>query len=221
MLHILKLGDGGDISKLYGPGRKIETSLLFRNSYTKWLSDITYHDLEIIYHEDQRNQLHDLFLSNNVSAKRTFSRPFGIITDSLVYKITKRIEFATGLLVEGKLASENYQIVNYVPGGLYRTHNDAVGIDDIVSNRLVTFMLSVSSPYFGGATSFPLLGVKCDSTPKSAIFWTNLHNDGTFNPMSAHAGCPTAVGLKWISNKWIQYNENFKTVPCRIDDHNR
>ena len=50
-----------------------------------------------------------------------------IIDDVLMYKLTKRIELATNLVLDRPYASEPYQVVNYGIGGQYDIHPDVNG----------------------------------------------------------------------------------------------
>lgn len=49
----------------------------------------------------------------------------------------------------------------------------------------------------GGATAFPILKKAVFPEKGSAIFWLNLHTNGTGNLLTKHAGCPVLVGSKW------------------------
>ena len=50
-----------------------------------------------------------------------------IINDLSMYRLTKRIELATSLVLDRPYASEAYQVVNYGVGGQYDVHQDSVG----------------------------------------------------------------------------------------------
>ena len=234
--HFLNLGAEGErsqiLEELQSRG-KYETPLLFRNSYQKTFDEIKYSNFEIEPHADIINTSQKIRKDSFLRYQTYPLFPSGTITDQLVYRVTKRIEAATGLTVDGPLASEGYTVVNYVPGGLYRTHTDAFGDDVkhfdfnlngqnmhsfVSGDRLATFLLYLKTPYLRGSTSFPLLGINIHVNPGTAIFWTNLYNTGRINRMSAHAGCPIVSGSKCIANKWILYNANFKKFPCKVEN---
>lgn len=49
----------------------------------------------------------------------------------------------------------------------------------------------------GGATAFHLIKKAIFPEKGSAIFWLNLHANGTGDVRTKHAGCPVLVGSKW------------------------
>ena len=161
-----------------------------------------------------------------------------IIEDRLAYDITKRIEMATQLILDRPYASEAYQVANYGLGGQYTPHPDAIGYHNpskenerslhkaakyysLVGDRLATFMVYLSNVYFGGGTVFPLINVGNQASSGSALFWKNMYSDGKTDYLSVHGGCPVLVGSKWITNKWIQYYDNFRNSPCELSDKMR
>ena len=161
-----------------------------------------------------------------------------VIEDRLAYNITKRIEMATQLILDRPYASEAYQVANYGLGGQYTPHPDAIGYHNpskegqgssnkntkyysLVGDRLATFMVYLSNVDFGGGTVFPLINVGNRASAGSALFWKNMYSDGKTDYFSVHGGCPVLVGSKWITNKWIQYYDNFRSSPCELSDKMR
>lgn len=49
----------------------------------------------------------------------------------------------------------------------------------------------------GGATAFPLIKRAVFPKKGSAIYWLNLHANGTGDARTKHAGCPVLIGSKW------------------------
>ena len=48
-----------------------------------------------------------------------------------------------------------------------------------------------------------------------AIFWINMNtNNGHLDRLTLHGGCPVAVGSKWVTNKWIQYYDQWSQYSC-------
>ena len=50
-----------------------------------------------------------------------------------------------------------------------------------------------------------------------AVFWINLKSSGPVHPLTSHNGCPVIVGSKWITNKWINYFDQYEKFKCTID----
>ena len=158
-----------------------------------------------------------------------------LFNDIIVYNLTKRLELASSLVLDRPYASEPYQVVNYGMGGQYVVHPDMSGYhnypgdtsytkrsknlwNSLVGDRQSTFLIYLSTVPSGGSTVFPLLGLKVSPTVGDAVLWNNINNDGTPDYLSLHGGCPTVLGSKWISNKWIMYYDNFRTCPCGLTE---
>ena len=158
-----------------------------------------------------------------------------VIKDAIAHNVTKRIERVTKLVLDRPYASESYQVVNYGLGGQYYSHVDLAGyhpwpgvtprISDssklwysLTGDRQSTFMLYLSSPDAGGGTVFPLLGLRVDSLAGDAVFWDNMNSDGKPDYLSNHGGCPTVVGSKWVSNRWIMHYDNYQENSCQINE---
>jgi len=60
----------------------------------------------------------------------------------------------------------------------------------------------------GGGTVFPKLQQIFNPQPGMAVFWYNLHDDGTPNNQTLHGACPVLVGSKW-GNFYIFYKFQF------------
>lgn len=146
-------------------------------------------------------------------------------------KITSRVKMITGLETEYKERfsnSEQYQVLNYGVGGMYRPHLDALyeaaskssGPDTTESgDRIATVMFYLSDVMYGGATVFPKVNARVSVKKGSAAFWYNTYLDGEVDTRMWHAGCPVLVGSKWVSNKWIRENGQLFKKPCGLKQH--
>ena len=158
-----------------------------------------------------------------------------IVNNKIAYGITKRIEMATKLVLDRPYASESYQVANYGIGGQYSIHVDPMGYHaypkdtpsiskdwkhwySLGGDRHATFMVYLSAVEFGGGTAFPLLGLSKGAVTGDAVFWNNVWSEGGIDYLSFHGGCPVVVGSKWITNKWIQYYDNFHGSPCELEE---
>ncbi|XP_058444732.1 prolyl 4-hydroxylase subunit alpha-1-like [Malaya genurostris] len=139
----------------------------------------------------------------------------------LVRTVTLRTMDISGLDDKG---FESLQINNYGIGGHYLPHYDWTRPDGDkpvyeelgLGNRIGTVMYYLSDVEQGGATVFPLLGVGVFPKRGSAIFWYNLHHNGTGDERTLHGACPVLIGSKWVANKWIhEYHQEFRR-PCEL-----
>ncbi|XP_077350362.1 prolyl 4-hydroxylase subunit alpha-3 isoform X2 [Festucalex cinctus] len=135
---------------------------------------------------------------------------------SVVGKLDRRIAMVTGLNVTHPFG-EYLQVVNYGIGGHYEPHFDhATSPSSPVfrlntGNRLATFMIYLSSVEAGGSTAFIYANFSVPVVKNSAIFWWNLHRNGSGDVDTLHAGCPVLIGDKWVANKWIhEFGQEFR-----------
>ena len=149
----------------------------------------------------------------------------------LVLKLSKRMEYIVKLNVVDKdvRAAEPWSTGVYSAGGFYVPHVDTVnirgqesenekypeieGLDPKTDERIAT-ILAYHTDVIGGRTVFDQLGVSVEPSAGSAVFWFNLHSNGNVDERLRHAACPTVLGIKWISNKWIWEKEQMWKRPC-------
>ncbi|KAG8333015.1 Prolyl 4-hydroxylase, alpha polypeptide [Homalodisca vitripennis] len=93
---------------------------------------------------------------------------------------------------------------------------------DLDGNRLATFMIYMSDVGWGGHTVFPDLQISVRPKKGAALFWYNLHHDGTIDYRMRHAACPVIVGTKWVLNKWLhEAGQELRYRPpclCHLND---
>ncbi|CAK9300112.1 unnamed protein product [Gordionus sp. m RMFG-2023] len=118
----------------------------------------------------------------------------------IIIDINRRISAITGLSME---TAEELQVANYGIGGHYDPHCDFTRNDqyddngNYISKRIATWMFYMSDVVAGGATVFPLAGVRLSPKKGSAAFWYNLKASGKGDFDTIHAACPVLVGSKW------------------------
>ena len=154
--------------------------------------------------------------------------------DDLLYKLSKKTSKITKLdtyrpakdmapgIKWAFVEAEPWQMGLYGPGGHYLPHLDSfeildpqsIGPDGVwVGNRMATLMFYLSD-VVGGFTAFNRVGVAAKPSRGSAVFWYNLHTDGGRDNLAMHGACPTALGIKWVSNKWIREGAQIWRKPC-------
>ena len=110
--------------------------------------------------------------------------------------------------------------MNYGHGGLISPHKDSYSsaINETNSSehfsyggqRIVTFMMYLSNLELGGNTIFPNIGLSVKPEKGTALFWFNFNTKMQDYDTIIHMGCPVIHGNKWIANKWIKFNAQFK-----------
>lgn len=106
--------------------------------------------------------------------------------------------------------AERLTVLRYAPGEEYRPHRDyappgAIERDrPLAGNRLRTICVYLNAVEAGGATEFPVPGLRVDPVPGRAVIFDNLHPDGRPDPDSLHAGTPVEAGEKWLATLWIR-----------------
>ncbi|XP_045104552.1 prolyl 4-hydroxylase subunit alpha-1-like isoform X3 [Portunus trituberculatus] len=128
--------------------------------------------------------------------------------------------------------AEELQVLNYGIGGLYNAHHDVfyknvpeykwseVNVyanEHQAGDRLATWMFYLSDVIAGGRTAFPDANVAVAPEKGAAVLWYNLKKNGNCNTKSLHGGCPVLLGQKWVANRWIRENANFRRRPCSTD----
>lgn len=102
--------------------------------------------------------------------------------------------------------AENLILLRYRPGERYLPHRDYLppSAIDHAGQRRSTVCCYLNQPPGGGATEFPLLGIRVDPAVGRALVFDNLHADGSPDPDSQHAGLPVDRGEKWLATLWIR-----------------
>lgn len=102
--------------------------------------------------------------------------------------------------------AENLIVLRYQPGERYLPHRDYLppSAIDHAGQRRGTVCCYLNQPPGGGATEFPLLGIRAEPAVGRALVFDNLHADGSPDPDSQHAGLPVDSGEKWLATLWIR-----------------
>lgn len=106
--------------------------------------------------------------------------------------------------------AEHLTVLRYEPGQEYRPHRDYRPPGSIerdrpqAGNRARTICVYLNDVEAGGGTSFPVAGIEVEPKAGRAVVFDNLHEDGTPDPDSLHAGLPVERGEKWLATLWIR-----------------
>ena len=103
------------------------------------------------------------------------------------------------------------------------THNLALFSANVLElpehggERVLTFMIYLTSVEAGGSTIFPQPGISVKPVLGSALFWFNMGPQHHFDSRTFHMGCPVLYGNKWITTKWHRWVSSFRNYPCLKD----
>jgi len=149
----------------------------------------------------------------------------GLGSNDLMKKLEKRVATFSMLPVNHQEAT---QVLRYEIKQEYRAHYDYFfHKGGTANNRIVTVLMYLHEPEFGGETVFPNTEVPLERSEKgwgknfsecgnrgraavvkkgdALIFWS-MKPGGELDPGSSHAGCPVVRGEKWTATKWIHVN---------------
>ena len=140
-------------------------------------------------------------------------------------RIRRRYQLLTATQFRDQfLEHENFQLVNYGPGGSLRIHQDTSPFP--FTSRLATFMVYLSSVQ-GGHTVFPVHGISEAALTGDALLWYGQRSDGEADSGSLHLACPVLYGNKWVVNMGVNVGhsweggqergreEQWVRLPCR------
>lgn len=92
--------------------------------------------------------------------------------------------------------NERFRIYRYEPGQRFRLHHDGCFARSDRQRSFLTFMIYLSTPERGGATSFPTLDLEVAARRGDALFFQHL---------LAHEGCEVLAGRKYVLRSDVMY----------------
>lgn len=129
----------------------------------------------------------------------------------LINEIDQRIADTVNWPIE---RGEDLQVLHYENGQQYVPHHDYFheeygGTQNEVQNRggnrVATFLMYLSTPEEGGATSFPEAGLSIQPQKGNALFF--VYPTPTQDTKTLHAGEPVTMGEKYVATKWMRWGE--------------
>jgi len=145
----------------------------------------------------------------------------------LLHKVSKKTGKLTQL--ETNETETNYtkdyahafEIGLYGAGGHFLPHVDGPGgeeytFDNLWYGKRMATVIYYLSDVIGGSTVFPELGLAVTPSKGSALFWHNLDSFNNVDNRTLHASCPTALGIKWTSSRFIPEGGQIWKKPCTV-----
>lgn len=121
-------------------------------------------------------------------------------------------EAIAGLLGLDPVQGETMQGQRYTPGQQFRAHCDWFSEDQPYwpamqqcgGQRTWTAMIYLNDVEEGGATWFPLAGLRVNPKRGLLIAWNNMNPDGSPNDTTLHEGVAVMRGTKYVVTKWFR-----------------
>jgi len=133
---------------------------------------------------------------------------FDPLLENSALRVTQlRIAAAAGIDLPN---AEQLTVLRYAPGQQYFPHRDYLPPGTLrndrphAGNRIRTAIVFLNTVEAGGATEFPVPGLRIPPQPGRAVIFDNLLADGSPDPDSLHAGTPVEAGEKWLATLWIR-----------------
>ncbi|KAI3413173.1 hypothetical protein GPALN_010674 [Globodera pallida] len=108
----------------------------------------------------------------------------------LVSQLNRRVHEMTNLDIK---SAEDLQVASYGTGGHYAPHYDFFTqnevnpiANDFFGNRVATVLFYLTQPHAGGRTIFTDLQLGVEPSEHDALFWYNLHEDGSVDMRTRH-----------------------------------
>lgn len=147
--------------------------------------------------------------SNSVDDIRTsLSAAFLPGFDDVIQLIEFKIAYLTGVPIHHQ---EGLQVVKYEEGQFYGEHYDYFDLTieshrqhHMGNQRSMTVLLYLNDQFEDGDTVFSELNLIVKPSKGTALWFYNVKEDGSNEPLTLHAGLPPKNGVKWIANKWIR-----------------
>ena len=203
---------------------RVKNSSVFEQSVLAQFKDIEYSEEEVF---DKISADHETPKWNIMPLNDPYRFT---VSDTILFRVSKRIEMATNLNVTKRYASTIYQTTNYGLAGMVERHFDPIGYEKGAmipegKHRLIrtgdiiaTFMAWMKDTELGGATGFTEQHFENALFPQkgSAAFWINLTSCHSKDLRSVHSACPVLKGSKWTLNKWIFSYDQWQHIPCDL-----
>lgn len=98
---------------------------------------------------------------------------------------------------------ENWQATDYPLDGHFDYHLDAGYWDDhYAGDRILTFLLYLTTPEEGGGTDFRALDIYVEAKAGRLLVWNNLFPNGDCDHRMIHSGTPLLKGHKTTLVSW-------------------
>ena len=158
---------------------------------------------------DARRRPSTLLSKSADKAFRTSDSGDMVRYSDLVRPIDESIAALLGIVPEN---GETMQGQRYAPEQHFRAHHDYFhesepywpGMRDSGGQRTWTAMVYLNDVEEGGATWFPLAGVRVRPKRGLLLAWNNMAPDGRPNMQTLHEGMPVVEGVKYIVTKWFR-----------------
>ena len=154
-----------------------------------------------------------------IAARSSEGTFFPVNADDFIARLDRRIAVLMNCPVEN---GEGLQVLHYGEGGEYQPHFDYFAPGDpgseaqmvVGGQRVSTLLIYLNDVARGGATVFPMLGLRMAPKKGMAVYFEYTNGSGQIDPLTLHGGEPVEVGEKWIITKWMRQRRYGPMAPA-------
>jgi prolyl 4-hydroxylase len=162
-----------------------------------------------LIYERQDDGLYRNLLSPLRVSQTSHEEWFGNEMDAVLRRIEKRLK---KLFDVDSLHLEPWQATTYDRNGQFYYHLDAGYWDDhYAGDRILTFLLYLTTPQQGGGTHFRALDTYIEAKAGRLLVWNNLFPNGNCNYRMIHSSAPLLKGRKTTLVTW-QRQRRYKDI---------
>ncbi len=164
-------------------------------------------DRSLVVNADSSGAMSD---ATRTSSGMHFDRGTSAVADDL----QRRLMGIIGMPIE---YGEPLQVLRYGPGEVYEPHFDYFNDDGspestlaLHGQRIATLICYLADVDRGGATVFSATGFEVRPSQGRAVYFADVHEDGSVDPETLHGGAPVGSGEKWIVTQWCRDRPYFQ-----------
>lgn len=162
--------------------------------FTLWRPSLTY----LQQADGTRADVLSTLRVSNTAQQRWFTDELQSTLRGIERRLSRRFQLDPAYL-------ESWQATDYPRGGGFYYHLDSGYWDDHpAGDRMLTFLLYLTTPRRGGGTHFRARDVRLQARAGRLVVWNNLFDNGDCNHGMIHSSVPLQAGSKTTLVSWLR-----------------